>query len=204
MQDQIIFRIRNIASRLLRSRTGGLQSSRHGRFMKLNKLVAADVRRLIFQEAKDQSLLTSAATDFEFSPSSRSALAICVALSLGAALVPRIFCAESNVASGELRYEEPRNLTGAIYSAGAEPKRLLFKFQRVATRSGSVLNVLRDYTPSMGAEDFAFMLQAKPGCYVLIGNGESASLHNSRYDFNDEALPLGASYWARLVERVLA
>jgi hippurate hydrolase len=65
-------------------------------------------------------------------------------------------------------------------------------------------NVLRDYTPSMGAEDFAFMLQAKPGCYVLIGNGESASLHNSRYDFNDEALPLGASYWARLVERVLA
>jgi hippurate hydrolase len=65
-------------------------------------------------------------------------------------------------------------------------------------------NVLRDYTPSMGAEDFAFMLQAKPGCYVLIGNGDSASLHNSRYDFNDEALPLGASYWARLVERVLA
>jgi amidohydrolase len=65
-------------------------------------------------------------------------------------------------------------------------------------------NVLRDYTPSMGAEDFAFMLQAKPGCYVLIGNGESASLHNSHYDFNDEALPLGASYWARLVERVLA
>ena len=65
-------------------------------------------------------------------------------------------------------------------------------------------NVLRDYTPSMGAEDFSFMLQAKPGCYILIGNGESASLHNSHYDFNDEALPLGASYWARLVERVLA
>ncbi len=65
-------------------------------------------------------------------------------------------------------------------------------------------NVLRDYTPSMGAEDFAFMLQAKPGCYILIGNGESASLHNSHYDFNDDALPLGASYWARLVERVLS
>jgi len=65
-------------------------------------------------------------------------------------------------------------------------------------------NVLRDFMPSMGAEDFAFMLQAKPGCYILIGNGEkSASLHNSHYDFNDEVLPLGASYWSRLVERVL-
>jgi hippurate hydrolase len=65
-------------------------------------------------------------------------------------------------------------------------------------------NVIRDFTPSMGAEDFAFMLQAKPGCYVLIGNGESAGLHNPHYDFNDEVLPLGASYWARLVERELA
>jgi amidohydrolase len=64
-------------------------------------------------------------------------------------------------------------------------------------------NVIRDFTPSMGAEDFAFMLQARPGCYVLIGNGESAGLHNSHYDFNDEVLPTGASYWARLVERVL-
>ena len=65
-------------------------------------------------------------------------------------------------------------------------------------------NVLRDFTPSMGAEDFAFMLQARPGCYVLIGNGEqSAGLHNPHYDFNDEVLTTGASYWARLVERVL-
>ncbi len=65
-------------------------------------------------------------------------------------------------------------------------------------------NVIRDFTPSMGAEDFAFMLQARPGCYVLIGNGEqSAGLHNPHYDFNDEVLTTGASYWARLVERVL-
>jgi hippurate hydrolase len=64
---------------------------------------------------------------------------------------------------------------------------------------------VRDFTPSMGSEDFAFMLQAKPGCYILIGNGdESSSLHNPHYDFNDEILPLGASYWSRLVERVLA
>ncbi|HTS94854.1 MAG TPA: M20 aminoacylase family protein [Stellaceae bacterium] len=72
-----------------------------------------------------------------------------------------------------------------------------------ASEVAGAANVIRDYTPSMGAEDFAFMLQAKPGCYVLIGNGESASLHNPHYDFNDEVLPLGASYWARLVEREL-
>ncbi len=64
--------------------------------------------------------------------------------------------------------------------------------------------VNRDATPSMGAEDFAFMLGEKPGCYILVGNGEdAANLHNPHYDFNDEILPLGASYWARLVERVL-
>jgi len=66
-------------------------------------------------------------------------------------------------------------------------------------------HVERDIQPTMGSEDFAFMLQAKPGCYIFIGNGErAAGLHNPHYDFNDEILPIGASYWARLVERVLA
>ncbi len=58
-------------------------------------------------------------------------------------------------------------------------------------------------TPSMGAEDFAFMLQQKPGCYIWIGNGSSDGnclLHNPNYDFNDEILPLGAAYWVKLVE----
>ncbi len=57
--------------------------------------------------------------------------------------------------------------------------------------------------PSMGAEDFAFMLQQKPGCYIWIGNGSSDGnclLHNPNYDFNDEILPLGAAYWVKLVE----
>jgi amidohydrolase len=62
--------------------------------------------------------------------------------------------------------------------------------------------------PTMGAEDFAYMLQARPGAYVLLGNGEGEAggcmLHNPRYDFNDEVLPLGASYWVRLVEQELA
>ena len=68
--------------------------------------------------------------------------------------------------------------------------------------------------PTMGAEDFAFMLQEKPGCYVFIGNGEGAhragghglgpcQLHNTSYDFNDNLLPIGASFWVRLVEMSL-
>ena len=58
-------------------------------------------------------------------------------------------------------------------------------------------------TPSMGSEDFAFMLQEKPGCYIWIGNGSSENsclLHNPHYDFNDEILPVGAAYWVKLVE----
>ncbi len=61
--------------------------------------------------------------------------------------------------------------------------------------------------PSMGSEDFAFMLQQVPGCYVWIGNGPSAGgclLHNPHYDFNDAILPIGAAYWVSLVETVLS
>lgn len=66
--------------------------------------------------------------------------------------------------------------------------------------------VERDTPPVMGGEDFAYMLQKKPGSYIFIGNGgddSSPMLHNPAYDFNDETLPHGASYWARLVERLL-
>jgi amidohydrolase len=68
-------------------------------------------------------------------------------------------------------------------------------------------NVRRDLLPSMGAEDFAWFLEQKPGAYIWIGNGaeaDQAMLHNPHYDFNDNILALGASYWARLVETVLA
>ena len=67
--------------------------------------------------------------------------------------------------------------------------------------------VHNDLAPCMGSEDFAYMLQARPGSYVWIGNGAGAGgcfLHNPGYDFNDEVLPVGASYWATLVERELA
>jgi len=65
--------------------------------------------------------------------------------------------------------------------------------------------VLRDLPPSMGAEDFSFMLQTKPGAYLRIGQGGDAScfLHNGRYDFNDEILPLGAALLASLAERAM-
>ncbi len=67
-------------------------------------------------------------------------------------------------------------------------------------------NVATDIAPIMGSEDFAFMLQEKPGSYILIGNGDgegSCMVHNPGYDFNDEALPLGATYWSKLAETLL-
>ena len=66
-------------------------------------------------------------------------------------------------------------------------------------------NVRRDIRPAMVSEDFSFMMEAVPGCYVWVGAGEQcAALHNPAFDFNDELLPVGASYWATLVERELA
>ncbi|MBV9704179.1 MAG: amidohydrolase [Methylobacteriaceae bacterium] len=58
--------------------------------------------------------------------------------------------------------------------------------------------------PSMGAEDFSYMLEARPGAYIFIGNGDGASWHHPAFDFNDAALPFGISYWARLVENRLS
>ena len=77
----------------------------------------------------------------------------------------------------------------------------------VAAEVAGPENVDREPVPVMGAEDFAFMLQEKPGAYIWIGNGPGeggCTLHNPHYDFNDEILPLGASYWVRLVESALA
>jgi hippurate hydrolase len=60
-----------------------------------------------------------------------------------------------------------------------------------------------DVAPVMGAEDFSFMLEARPGAFIFVGNGDSAGLHHPAYDFNDEAIPIGASYWVKLVETAL-
>jgi amidohydrolase len=73
---------------------------------------------------------------------------------------------------------------------------------------------VKEFEPTMGAEDFSFFLLEKPGCYFLIGNGDGSHrigghgagpcmLHNASYDFNDELIPLGGSMWVRLAENWL-
>ncbi|MDH2357405.1 M20 family metallopeptidase [Bradyrhizobium sp. SSUT112] len=59
-------------------------------------------------------------------------------------------------------------------------------------------------SPRMGSEDFAYMLEARPGAIIFLGNGSTAGLHHPAYDFNDDALPYGIGYWVNVVETVLA
>jgi amidohydrolase len=81
--------------------------------------------------------------------------------------------------------------------------------KRAAQAAAAVVgeaNVDTDPTPEMGSEDFAFMLQEKPGCYVWLGAGtgpDTPNIHNPHYDFNDDVLAIGASYWVRLAEQEL-
>ncbi len=66
--------------------------------------------------------------------------------------------------------------------------------------------VASDADPVLGSEDFSYMLEKRPGCYLLIGNGAgsgSCMIHNPGYDFNDDALALGATFWTRLAEAYL-
>jgi amidohydrolase len=63
---------------------------------------------------------------------------------------------------------------------------------------------VREMSPMMGAEDFAYMLEQRPGAFIFCGNGDSAGLHHPAYNFNDEAIVFGTSYWIRLVENALA
>jgi hippurate hydrolase len=64
--------------------------------------------------------------------------------------------------------------------------------------------VHRAIAPLMGGEDFSYMLDARPGAFIFIGNGDTANLHHPGYDFNDEAIPHGVSYWVKLAETALA
>ncbi len=63
--------------------------------------------------------------------------------------------------------------------------------------------VIEPYEQIAGSEDFAYFLEQRPGCFLRLGNGSTASVHNSRYDFNDDSILIGAAYWTRLVERYL-
>ena len=107
--------------------------------------------------------------------------------------------AEAFGASASMNYER-------IYPATINtPAEAMFAADVAAMLIGED-QVTRDLVPSMGAEDFSFMLQAKPGAYLRLGQGDGLGqagcfLHNSRYDFNDEVLPLGAALFAGLVEQ---
>ncbi|MGF7006552.1 M20 aminoacylase family protein [Aminobacter sp. BE322] len=74
----------------------------------------------------------------------------------------------------------------------------------VAARIAGDAQVHRTIQPLMGGEDFSYMLEARPGAFIFIGNGDSANLHHPAYDFNDEVIPHGVSYWVRLAETALA
>ncbi len=93
-----------------------------------------------------------------------------------------------------------------VYPATINDETQAIFAQQVAAEVFGEQNLVTDLEPSMGAEDFSFMLRARPGAYFRIGQGGAASgrmLHNSRYDFNDEILPLGGALFARLAERAM-
>jgi hippurate hydrolase len=74
----------------------------------------------------------------------------------------------------------------------------------VASEIVGAAHVDTDLAPMMGAEDFSFMLNTRPGAFIWVGNGDSAGLHHPSYNFNDEVIPIGTSYWVKLVETALA
>jgi hippurate hydrolase len=73
----------------------------------------------------------------------------------------------------------------------------------VASQIVGTERVDTDLPPMMGAEDFSFMLNTRPGAFIWVGNGDSAGLHHPSYNFNDDAIPVGASYWVKLAETAL-
>lgn len=75
---------------------------------------------------------------------------------------------------------------------------------RVAGEIAGEANVNTDMVPIMGAEDFSYMLEKRPGAFIFVGNGDSAGLHHPAYNFNDDAIVFGTSYWVKLVETTLA
>ena len=78
--------------------------------------------------------------------------------------------------------------------------------RRAATTVAGEARVTPMLRPTMGGEDFSFMLNAKQGSYIMLGGGrgkDDAMVHHPRYDFNDEVLPIGASYWVTLAEQLL-
>ncbi len=74
----------------------------------------------------------------------------------------------------------------------------------VAGEVAGAAHVETNMAPIMGGEDFSYMLEQRPGAFIFVGNGESYGLHHPRYNFNDDVIPYGTSYWVRLVETAMA
>ena len=114
----------------------------------------------------------------------------------------RRICEQTAEAFGTAaRVERPPSMTPypALVNHEAETDIALGAMRAVA----GLDRVRDDLRPVMGAEDFAFVLRRAPGAYILVGNGETAGLHNAKYDFNDDAIPYGVAYWVELARRVL-
>ncbi|AZO18071.1 MAG: amidohydrolase [Mesorhizobium sp.] len=113
-----------------------------------------------------------------------------------------ILAAAQGIARGfgaDIEFKYRRSVPGAVNNK--EATKFAVKAARDLVGPASVNQNMR---PSMGAEDFAYMLEARPGALIFLGNGPTASVHHPAYDFNDEALPYGIGYWVNLVETVLA
>jgi amidohydrolase len=105
----------------------------------------------------------------------------------------------ASAAGAEARVEYRRNYPATVN----HPAQTDFA-TKVARKVAGDSQVDSNAMPVMGAEDFSFMLEALPGAFIFLGNGDSAKLHHPAYDFNDAALPYGMSYWVELVETALA
>jgi hippurate hydrolase len=107
--------------------------------------------------------------------------------------------AESFGAMADVRFQ--RNYPPTVNDA--EAMAVAARAARTVAGDSHVVNMAK---PTMGSEDFAFMLQAKQSAYIMMGASEGSAtpmLHHPKYDFNDSILPLGASYWATLAEQLL-
>ncbi|MER8798103.1 M20/M25/M40 family metallo-hydrolase [Mesorhizobium sp. M0984] len=104
----------------------------------------------------------------------------------------------AHVFGGDVEFKH-RRLDPVTVNHTAETN-MAIKAARNLVEPASVDDKIR---PSMGSEDFAYMLEERPGAYILLDNGPTAGLHNPAYDFNDEALPYGIGYWVNWVEKAL-
>ena len=107
--------------------------------------------------------------------------------------------------------ESTARLHGAVAKASYERKypvtrnhaRQTAFAAEVAAEVAGADKVDTNVSPVMGGEDFSFMLEARPGAFIFLGNGDTAGVHHPQYDFNDAAIPAGISYWARLAETAM-